>query len=151
MKKKKGFTLIEMIAVIAIIGITGALVFTLFGKTHKVFSMAEKESVSVDEARNVLSIVGEDIMMSTTVEINDDKVNISRGTDVFIYSLIDSKIIKYKGDEKIATLAYKIKIFEVVPLEESDPPPVGRELKSYKITIMDNSDMEYQTIVTRRK
>lgn len=144
-KKKKGFTLIEVIAVIAIIGITGALVFTLFGKTHKVFSVSEKESRNIDEVRLVLSALEEDIKLSDAepnITYKDETNNygniasINIGGIIYIY---DGKEVKRKDGK----LSNNINFFNVVQGEDNP--------KSYKITIKDNNNIEYQTIVTRRK
>jgi len=153
MKKKKGFTLIEMIAVIAIIGITGALVFTLFGKTHKVFSTTEKESRNIDEIRLVLSVLEEDIRLADK-EKNEEEKNIS-----IVYSeeyeiesvsikVNEVNIIYKKNNSQVTrndtTLGREIKSLKITP-ESTE------KSKSYKITVKDKNDIEYETIVTRRK
>lgn len=146
MKKKKGFTLVEMIAVIAIIGITGALVFTLFGKTHKVFSVSEKESRNIDEVRLVLSALEEDIKLSDVepnITYKDETNNWGNITSIDIGGVI---IYTYDGKEvrrKDGKLSNNINFLNVVQDEENS--------KSYKIIIKDNNNIEYQTIVTRRK
>lgn len=147
MKKKKGFTLIEMIAVIAIIGITGALVFTLFGKTHKVFSVSEKESRNIDEVRLVLSALEEDIKLSDAEPNITYKDEANKAGDITSVNIDDLIIYTYDGKEvkrKDGKLSNNIKFLNVF-LQKTDNP------KSYKITIKDNNDIEYQTIVTRRK
>lgn len=154
MKKKKGFTLVEMIAVIAIIGITGALVFTLFGKTHKVFSLAEKESISVDEARMAMSILEEDIRLSdkgSSIDIinnGEDTKSIYikvDGKDI-IYDKNSNEVIRTKNGTKV-TLGKNI---EKLNIDESG----GIYTVRIYIVDMNRSDVDepsLQTIVTRRK
>lgn len=155
-KKKKGFTLIEVIAVIAILAITGALVFTLFNRTHKVFSKAEKESVSVDKARVVLSILEEDIRLSKEVKtsglLENIKVQVNNKSDeVFSYSLESNKIIKYKGNTKIATLADNVKKFEVTPVGNSYKIQIGVSIYNLKVPTDDKEEIKsFETIVSRR-
>ncbi|WP_326511755.1 type II secretion system protein [Clostridium intestinale] len=185
MKKKKGFTLVEMIAVIAIIGITGALVFTLFGKTHKVFSAAEKESVDVDSARSILSVIGEDIMMANSIKAEsedseylkkekysfDSTVELllytqflkkneggSEETYNYIYTQEKSKntieINKYKvGVEKDGKYeTNKISTFGKFLITQGNQVEIDlQDARSYTISIKHDSDILYETIITRRK
>ena len=61
MKKKKGFTLVELIAVIGITVIFGAIVLGISITSGKLFSMTQSQSVFNDEARLIISTLEEDL------------------------------------------------------------------------------------------
>lgn len=154
MKKKKGFTLVEMIAVIAIIGITGVLVFTLFGKTHKIFTSAEKESISVDEVRMVMSTLEEDIRLAD----KGSNIYISKnGEDIKSISIkIDSKDVLYeKNSYTIIRTKNGTKITLGKNIEKLNVDQEGGEytIKVYVSSLnkINNDEPSFQTIVTRRK
>lgn len=160
-KNKKSFTLIEVIAVIAILSITLTLTYTLFNNTYTVFNKQEKESILIDEARNFSSILESDIKLAYEVEINiaipasygisNTAIGLAKIKDVvgeeFIYTREGSKIVKYKilsgTATKIATLANYIADVQLSLIGE----------KSYKLYIKINSkDIEtyFETVITRR-
>ena len=56
MKKKKGFTLVELMVVIAITAVFGAIVLMISTTSGKLFSMTQRDSYINDEARLALSV-----------------------------------------------------------------------------------------------
>ena len=75
-KKVKGFTLVELIAVMAIMAIVGALVLTLFNYQSKWFGKVNKETRIQDEARITIMALENDIRTgrnkSYATDINKD-------------------------------------------------------------------------------
>lgn len=160
-KKKKGFTLIEVISVIAILGITMMLTYTLFSKAYTVFNKAEQESLMLDEARNFSSILEEDMRLASDVQINIT-IPVSYGisstavglvkitndsAEEYIYTKEGNKIVKYKVSpspvKKMSTLANN-----VIDVSIS---AIGT--KSYKLGIKSNRkgiENFFETVVTRR-
>lgn len=69
MKKEKGFTLVELIAVIGITAIFGAVVLAISVTSGKLFSMTQTESVFNDEARLIISTFEEDLRVGKDIEI----------------------------------------------------------------------------------
>lgn len=72
MKKKKGFTLVELIVVIAITAIFGAIVLSISTTSGKLFSMTQSDSYINDEARLALSVLEEDIRVGKEIYCKDD-------------------------------------------------------------------------------
>ncbi|WP_195971660.1 type II secretion system protein [Clostridium thermobutyricum] len=89
-KKKKGFTLIEMVAVVAIIGILAAL---LIPKVTGYMNEAKKTKV-IDQARKVVQayegakMKGRDVTGITTVKSIDAATGVNVDTQKFMRELI---------------------------------------------------------------
>lgn len=66
-KKKKGFTLVEMMAVIAILGIFSTLIFSLFSSSTSMLVMAENDNVIQNESRNIIDVLEEDIRYGSKI------------------------------------------------------------------------------------
>lgn len=64
MKKKKGFTLIEIMCSMLIIAMLGTLLFTLFRISNKFVVDIQKDTSKVDDARLMISTLEEDIELS---------------------------------------------------------------------------------------
>lgn len=69
MGKKKGFTLVELIAVIGITAIFGAIVLGISITSGKLFTMTQSQAAFNDEARLVLSMLEEDLRLGKEIEI----------------------------------------------------------------------------------
>ena len=159
--RKKGFTLIEMIAVIAILAITLMLTYTLFNKAYSTLNRQEQESIVLDEARNFSSILEEDMKLASDVKTTTlTPGNYGLGSSItvlveitntssekYVYTREVTKIVKYKVSgstaTKMATLANYVVDVQLSPLGT----------KSYKVYIKSNrKDIEtsFETVVTRR-
>ncbi|WP_111938013.1 PilW family protein [Clostridium paraputrificum] len=76
MKKKKGFTLVELIAVIGITTIFGAIVLGISITSGKLFSMTQSESVFNDDGRLLVGWIEDDLRTGTNiVETKDLLIN----------------------------------------------------------------------------
>lgn len=67
MKKKKGFTLVELIAVIGISAIFGAIVLSIALTSGKLFNMAQTDSVNNDKARLIIGTIEDDLRTSSNI------------------------------------------------------------------------------------
>lgn len=160
-RRKKGFTLIEMIAVIAILAITLMLTYTLFNKAYSTLNRQEQESIVLDEARNFSSILEEDMKLASDVKTSTlipgnyglgSSITVlveitNTSSEKYIYTKETTKIVKYKvsgsTSTKMATLANYVVDVQLSPLGT----------KSYKVYIKSNrKDIEtsFETVVTRR-
>lgn len=160
-RRRKGFTLIEMIAVIAILAITLMLTYTLFNKAYSTLNRQEQESIVLDEARNFSSILEEDMKLASDVKTTSlIPGNYGLGSSIivlteitntssekYIYTKEATKIVKYKvsgsTSTKMATLANYVVDVQLSTLGT----------KSYKVYIKSNrKDIEtsFETVVTRR-
>lgn len=72
MKKKKGFTLVELMVVIAITAVFGAIVLMISTTSGKLFSMTQRDSYINDEARLALSVLEEDLRIGKNVDHSID-------------------------------------------------------------------------------
>lgn len=69
LKKKSGFTLIELMAVMAILVIISTLIFSLFLSSNKLFSRTHNQSKLQDEVRLIASQIEEDIRIGTSTGV----------------------------------------------------------------------------------
>lgn len=80
MKKQKGLTLVELIAVMAISAVLGAIILSMFSVTGKLFTAAQQESFFNDEARVAFRSIEDDIRtasyVATDVSVSDGKIQI---------------------------------------------------------------------------
>ena len=88
MKKKKGFTLVELIAVIGITVIFGAIVLGISITSGKLFSMTQSQSVFNDEARLIISTLEEDLRIGK--EIDATALNLTGSSSITINGIIDT-------------------------------------------------------------
>ncbi|MFR3912657.1 MAG: PilW family protein, partial [Clostridium paraputrificum] len=86
MKKKKGFTLVELIAVIGITVIFGAIVLGISITSGKLFSMTQSQSVFNDEARLIISTLEEDLRIGK--EIDATALNLTGSSSITINGII---------------------------------------------------------------
>lgn len=100
MKKKKGFTLVELIAVIAISAVFGAIVLAISLTTGKLFNMAQTDSVYNDKSRVIISTIEDDlrtasnIVGTTTPLVQVNEVVI--GTDHYSFDSPAKVILSFK-------------------------------------------------------
>ena len=88
MKKKKGFKLVELIAVIGITVIFGAIVLGISITSGKLFSMTQSQSVFNDEARLIISTLEEDLRIGK--EIDATALNLTGSSSITINGIIDT-------------------------------------------------------------
>lgn len=60
-RKKKGTTLVELVAVMAIMGVVGTIIYSLFGGSNKIYNKTFSESVLQDEMRSLTTSLEDDI------------------------------------------------------------------------------------------
>lgn len=76
MKKKKGFTLVELIAVIAISAIFGSIVIAISITSGRLFSKVQTDSLFNDKGRLIIGWVEDDLRTGYNVNgTNDSLVN----------------------------------------------------------------------------
>ncbi|MGL4109460.1 PilW family protein [Clostridium sp. LP20] len=80
--KKKGFTMIELIAVMAISAIIGLAIMSLILSQNKLFFHVNNETVSQDETRLAFSVMEDDIRsgrnkVGTTLKVEEITINTS--------------------------------------------------------------------------
>lgn len=153
MKKKNGFTLIELIAVMCISAILGAIVISLFASSNKMIIRASKDNIMQDEARVILDAVDNDLRVGKNISTG------SSGSISFYIELEkDSKIYRY---EKIGTSIQKVEMISGISKLISEPSNNIDEFKvekmasgkQYKINLkLKNGSEEYEisSVVTPR-
>ncbi|MGL4849471.1 MAG: PilW family protein [Clostridium sp.] len=102
MKKKKGFTLIEMMAVIAILGIFSTLVFSLFSSSTSMLVMAENDNVLQNESRNIIDVLEEDIRYGESIEVTGAPqmiLALTRKSTRYFYTIEGSEFQKYEDED----------------------------------------------------
>lgn len=146
MKKKKGFTLIELVVVIAIAVIFMGLVLSLFLSQNKSFNLVQDSTELQNETRLVLTNLEDDIKVAENREINitmspvelilykyEKKIS-PTATELYgyIYNSTDKTIKKcrlslvsgtYVIASEMATLTSNVKVVDISL--EKDEDPVG--------------------------
>lgn len=153
MKKKKGFTLIELIAVMCISAILGAIVISLFSSSNRMIIRANKDNIMQDEARVILDAVDNDLRVGK---------NISTGSGGIVSFYVEfeknSKTYRY---EKVGTTLQKVEMISGTSNLISGPSNNVEEFKvekmapgeQYKINLkLKNGSEEYEfsSVVTPR-
>ncbi len=158
-KKKKGFTLVELMAVIAILGIFSTLIFSLFSSSTSMFVMAENDNVIQNESRMIIDVLEEDIRYSSNFKIEEssnsnnfidangilkksDKLTLQRGEDRYIYEVIGTQfkrtVRKKNGDS--------VDISEVIPSKNIKEFEIKKDIDGlYRVRIkFKNGKSEYE-------
>lgn len=68
MKKRKGFTLVELVAAMGITAVFGAMILAISISSGKLFGMVQSESTFNDEARVIMSSIEDDIRVALDVK-----------------------------------------------------------------------------------
>ena len=98
MKKKKGFTLIELIAAIGISAILGALALSLFSSSNRMILRASKDNIMQDEARIIMDAIENDLRTAKPISIITDGVEFSKTVSGALISILklEMKLEKQK-------------------------------------------------------
>lgn len=106
MKDRRGFTLIEVIITLAVMGAVGLLAFSLFGQGFKLYT-AESESAELQEdMRLVLSEITNKVRLTdeTGISVSENKLTV----DDYVYSFDGTRIIRNSSE-----IATSIAVFDV--------------------------------------
>lgn len=85
MKNKKGFTLIELVITLAILGIVLPVIFSPVFFSFKNFDTQNEKTNIISDTRAVMDYLTREIRKSDQVTVDDNKITITIGTDLVIY------------------------------------------------------------------
>ncbi len=106
MKRKKGFTLLEIIITLGILSVVGLMAFTLFGQGFNLYR-AETESADLqDEMRLVLSDITNKVRLTDEEDISAATNQLT--VDTYVYSLDGNRLVRNTSE-----LASNIAVFDV--------------------------------------
>jgi len=98
-KMKKGFTIVELVIVIAVIAILAAVLIPTFTSVTE----KAKESAALQEAKNALTIAYADAIADGYIDNADDKDNAQAGVQIkyggFTFSYLDGVLVGCVADE----------------------------------------------------
>ncbi|MEG0134275.1 MAG: prepilin-type N-terminal cleavage/methylation domain-containing protein [Clostridium sp.] len=155
-KKNKGLTLVELMAVIAISSVLGALVLTLCVSLSKNFSIAQKENIFQDKARVIYSHIEDNISGAKFVEVNPaySGGQVTINGDVYTLPSVAVRPVitfTYKKNGDVMSCAYvyddtnkeiyKSEIAEALPINSLNKVTSEfTEVKDFKVEELRNSD-----------
>lgn len=93
MNNRKGFTLVELLLILALIGIVLSMVFSSIIFSFKNFDKQNEKTNIISDARSTMDYLTREIRKAAVVEINDGSLNKTNNL------VIDSK--KYKLDNMV--------------------------------------------------
>lgn len=107
MKYKKGFTLIEMLIVIALIAAVSILMYSFFGQGFNLYAVESKSAEEQTNLRNALSDITNRARLTKPSDINYDSGILNIGADAYT---LDGSSMKRNG----TAIASGISVFNVV-------------------------------------
>ncbi|MBU3110252.1 PilW family protein [Clostridium lacusfryxellense] len=134
--KKKGFTLVELIAVIAIMGIVFTIIFQIFDIQTKIYKTEMETNDAQNSGSLCLNSISESIRLASTV--NDPnliltpfsgvmkdaeeivKISPYGGATPYRYAINDNKLYKYVDSSKYSLIASKVNKVTVTRLYPND-------------------------------
>ncbi|MDU4938879.1 MAG: prepilin-type N-terminal cleavage/methylation domain-containing protein [Clostridium sp.] len=148
MKKKKGFTLVEMVVVIALLAVFGAIVLSISVSSGKLFAMTQKRSEMNDNARIVSGKIEDDLRVSRKIVGSSDTSAVELDYDGKTYGLpiVSKLVVAYTKKEGVNNVSYalvqtqlpnneRIKLYRL--LDDSTIEDTNYELinvESFKVT-----------------
>lgn len=176
MKKNKGFTMVELIAVMAISTILGALVLGLFVSLNNLFTRSQADTTFNDNSRIIFSTVENDIRAAKNITIpGSDIVSTTLQIGATTYNLPTASRVLVGYTKKVSgrELAYAVVIIndKIFRLKQSGTNLVEENLgyayvdsdtnftksadnKSYTFNLKfkdpKRNTVSYQTVITPR-
>lgn len=172
MKKKKGFTLVELVVVMAILVIFSGLVLSLFLSQNKNFNSVQNSTELQNEARLVLTNMEDDIKVAQARKINAGacgtgqmlyqyELKVSGVTEhyAYIYDVSDPedrtikkcKIIPSGGgfavSQEMATLSNSVKNVQINQVEDvstTDPTKTKGDVYEIKLELVKKEGTQYE-------
>lgn len=87
--KQRGMTLVELIAVIAIMGIVSGLIASMFSSSNSLFTRAHNQTILQDEVRLIASAIEEDGKTGISKDVSYTGSSVA-------YSIPDSTAVNYE-------------------------------------------------------
>lgn len=148
MKKKKGFTLIELIAAIGISAILGALALSLFSSSNRMILRASKDNIMQDEARIIMDAIENDLRTAKPISIITDGVEFSKTvsgtTKTYKYIKVGNEIRKTEGSNVLSTPSKNVEEFRITSGGSGDYYNIYLKLKS------GSEEYEFSSVVVPR-
>lgn len=141
LSKQKGFTIIEILAVMAISAIIGGIILSLFISSQKSFINANNENIIQDEARMIVEFLENDLKVGKKISASGGTSIVTINSNTYNCSFATGEVIdvKYAYSVKDSTGNTNIYVYMIIgkklvkgkAVETGISPPIVRNIEVY--------------------
>lgn len=154
--KKKGFTLIELIATMAVVGILMTVIFSLFSTSSSMLTSAEVDNEIQNEARMIVNLIEDDLKFGSKIKLNTRELIADLEGENIEFQRKDSNGInqvyryKYNGEKKELS---KIKIIDFGQPNQKEEVmgSISKNLEKFKVKYLKSEVFEITLKLAKNK
>ncbi|MGL5416014.1 MAG: PilW family protein [Clostridium sp.] len=158
-KKRLGFTLIELVATMAIVGILMTVVFSLFSSSSSMLTVAEVDNELQNESRMAVNLIEDDLKFGSKIKLENNLVeNAEVKGKTIEFQRKDSagilQIYRYKFEEDTKELKkYKVErtVSEGASETEVEMGTLSKNVEEFEVKYLDTKVFEINIKLAKNK
>ncbi|MGL4874786.1 MAG: PilW family protein [Clostridium sp.] len=156
-KKKKGFTLIELVATMAVVGILMTVAFSLFSSSSRMLNIAEVDNELQDESRMVVTLVEDDLKFGSKIKLNsrEDFDSTTIGKEIEFQRKDEAgnmKMYRYRYDDINKELKkYNVENFDTATASEVEMGTLSKNVEKFEVKYLDTKVFEIKMKLSKNK